>query len=81
MSIPDYQTIMLPLLKRTADGQEHSLPSLVEALAQEFKLTDAERRELLPSGGQFIFDNRVGWARTYLKKRVCYQLRSVVMSK
>jgi restriction system protein len=40
----------------------------METLAAEFKLTDIERRELLPSGGQFIFNNRVGWARTYLKK-------------
>lgn len=68
MSIPDYQSIMLPLLRQASDRQEHSFPALVEALAAEFKLTDSERRELLPSGGQFIFDNRVGWARTYLKK-------------
>lgn len=66
--IPDYQSLMLPLLNLTSDRQEHSLPSLVEELAQAFKLTDDERRDLLPSGGQFIFDNRVGWARTYLKK-------------
>jgi restriction system protein len=68
MGIPDYQTLMLPLLKHTADGQEHSFHSLVESLTADFKLTDAERRELLPSGGQFVFDNRVGWARTYMKK-------------
>lgn len=59
---------MLPLLKHAADGQEHSFHSLVEALAADFKLTESERRELLPSGGQFVFDNRVGWARTYMKK-------------
>jgi restriction system protein len=68
MSIPDYQTVMLPLLKLASDKREHSVPGLVDALASEFKLSDPERRELLPSGGQFIFDNRVGWARTYLKK-------------
>ncbi len=68
MSIPDYQTIMLPLLKQADDGQEHSFPGLVQTLAANFKLTDLERRELLPGGSQFIFDNRVGWARTYLKK-------------
>jgi restriction system protein len=68
MSIPDYQSLMLPVLKHTSDRLEHAFPSLVEELAAEFKLTDSERRELLPSGGQFIFDNRVGWARTYLKK-------------
>ncbi len=59
---------MLPLLKHTADKQEHSFPNLVESLAEDFKLTDSDRRELLPSGGQFIFNNRVGWARTYMKK-------------
>ena len=68
MSIPDYQTLMLPLLKHTSDGQEQSIRSIVEALAADFNLTDSERRELLPGGSQFIFDNRVGWARTYLKK-------------
>lgn len=68
MSIPDYQSIMLPLLRLASDKREHSFPELVDALAVEFGLSDAERRELLPSGGQFIFANRVGWARTYMKK-------------
>lgn len=68
MPIPDYQSIMLPLLKFASDGQEHSLRETIEALADEFNLTDEERSELLPSGQQAIFDNRVGWARTYLKK-------------
>jgi restriction system protein len=68
MCIPDYQSVMLPLLRQISDRQEHPLPSVIEALAAEFKLTDEERRELLPSGGQFIFNNRVGWARTYMKK-------------
>jgi restriction system protein len=68
MSIPDYQTLMLPLLKEVSDGREHSFPSIVDALAAEFKLSENERRELLPSGGQFVFNNRVGWARTYMKK-------------
>jgi restriction system protein len=68
MPIPDYQTIMLPLLKFAADEEEHSLRETIEALADHFELTDEERRELLPSGQQATFDNRVGWARTYLKK-------------
>jgi len=68
MSIPDYQTIMLPVLKEISDRHEHSLQNLIEVLAGRFKLTESERQELLPSGGQFIFHNRVGWARTYLKK-------------
>jgi restriction system protein len=66
--IPDYQTLMLPLLNAISDGTEHKFNELVEVLANIFGLTDAERKELLPSGGAFLFNNRVGWARTYLKK-------------
>lgn len=68
MAIPDYQSIMQPLLAYAGDGQEHSLRETIEALADEFELTDDERRRLLPSGQQATFDNRVGWARTYMKK-------------
>lgn len=68
MAIPDYQTIMLPLLKLTADGEEHFLHDVIEALAQEFGLSDEERKEMLPSGQQAVFRNRVGWALTYMKK-------------
>jgi restriction system protein len=68
VTIPDYQTVMLPLLRLAADGQEHSLREAIERLADEFGLNEEERKELLPSGSQATFDNRVGWARTYLKK-------------
>jgi len=68
MTIPDYQSLMLPLLKHLADRQEHSLRETIEALADEFHLTENERTKLLPSGQQSTFDNRVGWARTYMKK-------------
>lgn len=68
MAIPDYQTIMQPLLVFAGDGHECSLPETIQALADQFELTQEERAELLPSGRQPIFDNRVGWARTYLKK-------------
>jgi restriction system protein len=68
MSIPDYQTIMLPLLRFLADGREHSLRETIDSLADEFSLTPAERTDLLASGQQAIFNNRAGWARTYLKK-------------
>lgn len=66
--IPDFQKIMLPLLKYAEDGQEHHIRDAIEHLADEFNLSEEERRELLPSGQQAVFDNRVGWARTYLKK-------------
>ena len=68
MAIPDYQTCMLPFLRCLSDGAEHTLRDAEESLAEHFKLTPAERAELLPSGQQGIFKNRIGWARTYLKK-------------
>ena len=71
MSILDYQSIMLPLRKQISEGQAHKFAEAKENLAQEFKLTPQERRELLPSGSQAIFDNRVAWARTYLGRQIC----------
>jgi restriction system protein len=68
MAIPDYQSIMLPLLKCVSDGMEHSFREAIDHLADSFGLTPEERKEPLPSGQQALFDNRVGWARTYLKK-------------
>ena len=68
MAIPDYQTLMLPLLKALVDKQERSLRDVVVLLANEFGLSDDERTQLLPSGGQPIMANRVAWAKTYLKK-------------
>ena len=66
--IPKYEEIMLPFLKYLKDGKEHGLSETHDALAEQFKLTDDEQRELLPSGRQPVFRNRLGWARTYLKK-------------
>jgi restriction system protein len=68
MAIPDYQTCMLPFLRFLGDGVEHTLRDAEDAVATTFGLTPVERAELLPSGQQGIFRNRVGWARTYLKK-------------
>ncbi|MEJ5345000.1 MAG: restriction endonuclease [Chloroflexus sp.] len=68
MPIPDFQTIMLPMLRVMADGQEHSIQGLLDRLAETFSLSEEELRELLPSGKQTLFYNRVGWARTYLAK-------------
>lgn len=68
MAIPDYQTTMLPLLKFASDDKEHRFRDAVQYLADEFELTEEERKELLPSGQQAIFNNRVGWARLYLVK-------------
>jgi len=68
MTIPLFQQIMLPLLQLLEDKQEHSLRQVIDSLTNQFNLTQEEQRELLPSGKQAIFDNRVGWARTHLKK-------------
>ena len=68
MPIPDYQTLMLPLLRCFADGKEHSIQDLVNTLAREFSLSPEELRELLPSGKQTVFYSRVGWAKTYMAK-------------
>ena len=68
MTIPDYQTIMLPLLKIAADGEEHQLRSTIGILAEGFSLTDEERTQLLPSGNQAVFVNRVSWAKIYLSQ-------------
>jgi len=59
---------MLPLLKLAGDGQPHPLAEAREALGAAFKLTQAERDELLPSGSQSKFSNRVAWAKSYLQQ-------------
>lgn len=68
MAIPDYQQIMRPLLKFAKDEKEHTLREAIDYLASVFKLTDEERKELLPSETQTRFDNRVAWARSYMKQ-------------
>jgi restriction system protein len=68
MAIPDYQTLMLPLLRKLSDGRTRIIRDVTAELADEFKLTADERITLLPSGGSQTFFNRVSWAKTYLKK-------------
>ena len=65
--IPDYQTIMLPLLKIISDGKEHSTKEAVEVLGKEFNLSDDDLNEWLPSKKQKTFHNRVHWAKAHLK--------------
>ena len=66
MAIPDFQTLMRPLLELALDGQEHSLSEAREKLAASFHLTEEEKQALLPSGRQATFANRVAWAKVYL---------------
>ncbi|MCG8346659.1 MAG: winged helix-turn-helix domain-containing protein [Chloroflexales bacterium] len=68
MPIPDFQHLFLPLLQHLADGEEHTSQETVEALARLFQLSEAERTQLLPSGKQAIFTNRVAWAKSHLKQ-------------
>ena len=67
MSIPDYQTLMLPVLRHAAEG-EVKIGEVVDRLAVEFNLDDDELAELIPSGKQTTFSNRVHWAKSYLKQ-------------
>ena len=68
MAIPDYETLMLPLLSRLADGETRVLKDVMAELANVFELSPEDRAQLLPSGGTLTFASRVGWAKTYLKK-------------
>ena len=68
MAIPDYQSLMRPLLDFGADGSEKNINDAIKGIADQLNLTDEERTELLPSGKQAIFANRLHWARTYLDK-------------
>lgn len=67
MAIPDFQTLMLPLLEALADGQESTMRDVTAGLADRYHLTDVERQEKLPSGQQTVFSNRVAWAKAHLK--------------
>jgi restriction system protein len=68
MAIPLFYQVTLPLLRLLGDKQEHALREVIDKLSKEFNLSEQEQSALLPSGKQAIFDNRVGWARTYMKK-------------
>lgn len=67
MPIPDYEAIMLPLLRRCADDACR-VRDVVDGIADEFDLTDEERERLLPSGRQRVIHNRIHWAKFYLNK-------------
>ena len=67
MPTPDFQSVMVPLLHVLSDGREWRMSDVTEALATRFNLSPAERAEMLPSGQQTLFSNRVAWAKTHLK--------------
>src|SRR6266516_1230321 len=68
MAVPDFQSLMMPLLRIARDGQEHPLAAARDILVAEFKLSDADREELLPSGRQAKLSIRVAWAKSYLQQ-------------
>lgn len=68
MAIPDYQSLMLPLLEFTRDGKDHTISEAVEAIANQLGLSSEDRSEMLPSGGQQKLFNRISWSRTYMVK-------------
>jgi restriction system protein len=93
MAIPDFQSIMLPLLRLLSDGKEHSSQECIRTLADYYNLTEKERTEPLPSGKGILFNNRVAWGLAHMfkagllqrPKRAHYQLtdrgREVLASK
>lgn len=68
MAIPDYQTVILPLLQIIDEKGPISIRDATNLITSKFQLSKEERATLLPSGNQEIMLNRVGWARTYMKK-------------
>ena len=67
MAIPDFQSMMLPLMRIASDKQTHLFREAVDAMAQELGLSEADRSEMLPSGGSPLFYNRLAWSKTHLK--------------
>lgn len=67
MAIPDYETLMLPVLQHVSDGKEYPLKAITAHMAESFKLTVEEREQRIPSGQSTYIQNRTGWAKTYLK--------------
>jgi restriction system protein len=68
VTIPDFQTLMRPVLQHLSDKDAHKSRTVKEAMAETFQLSDEERAQVLPSGRQRVIDNRVGWALTYLSQ-------------
>lgn len=68
MSVPDFQSFFLPMLQLASDGAVHTLQEAYVAMVGHFELSDTEQKEMLPSGTQVVYKNRIAWARTYLAK-------------
>jgi len=82
MSVPDFQSFFKPILEIAADRNEHSLTETRSIIAKQMQLSDEDLKELLPSGTQTKFDNRIAWAKSYFiqakilesSKRACFKI-------
>lgn len=68
MSVPDYQSLLRPLLESISDGEAHAMRAVSQRVAEQLNLSEGDLQETLPSGRQTTFANRLGWAKTYLAK-------------
>lgn len=68
MAVPKYDELMKPLLIAVSDGETYKMKNVTALLAEQLNLSSDDLAEMLPSGRQTVFKNRVGWAKTYLKK-------------
>ena len=68
MSLPKYNELYIPLLTAIQDGNVYTMKEIKEKVSRALSLTEEELSERLPSGTQTVYDNRIGWAKTYLKK-------------
>lgn len=68
MTVPDYETLMLPILEFLSDNQERKTSEIVTHVSTRFNLSEEDMRALIPSGRAMLVNNRVGWACTYLRK-------------
>ncbi len=68
MAVPEFQAFLLPLLHLAADGNVHTLQEAYASMAEHFQLSEEDQQELLSSGKQLVYKNRVSWAKTFLAK-------------
>jgi restriction system protein len=68
MPVPDFQFFFIPVLRRTADGDAHSMADLRDSIARDLNLTPEDISQKLPSGVQTMFANRIAWSAVYLTK-------------
>ena len=76
MAVPDFQSFFKPLLEIAVDGKEHSMKEARELIAQKMNLSEEDIKELLPSGTQTKYDNRIAWAKSYFVQAKVLEARA-----